>query len=419
MSTSTLPPRRHHRQTPCTPKAVLRLALTALCVGALFTWMPPAWAEDQACTPGITQYVPQPPAALTQLGFQEAWKLADGDVLVAVVDSGVDASNAHLRDVVLPGVDLVDSGDGRVDTYGHGTAVAAQIAARNVEGSGLVGMAPQARILPIRTYADSSNEAARQGRAPEAARTATGIRIAAEKGAKIIVVPQSTPSDTPALRSAVTAATASGALVIASAGNVTPEEDANLVRFPAAYPEALSVTAVDSAGLPSTAVSHGVHVEIAAPGSQVLTAFLGWGDCLFAPDAPSTSYATGYVAAAAALVASAHPGETPADWEYRLTATALRPSLSTRDAATGWGIVAPHDAINFVNDGSLPGPPNPRHTAIDNAALVPLATPPTRDDRVLSRPLLILLAGGAVTAGLAALMADKLRQPIKKPPHRP
>lgn len=384
-----------------------------VCALTLSAAAPAARAENQACTPGITQYVPQPPAALTQLGFQEAWKLADGNVLVAIVDSGVDAANAHLTQSVIPGVDLVEAGDGRTDTSGHGTAIAAQIAAHPVDGSGLVGMAPQATILPIRVYADTSNEAIRAGQAPEAQRTAEGIRIAADRGAKIIVVPQSTPSDAPDLRAAVEHATTSGALVIASAGNVTPEEDANLVRFPAAYPSVLSVTAVDAAGNPSAAVSSGVHVEVAAPGAQVLTAFLRWGDCVFAGEAPSTSYATGYVAAAAALVASAHPKESPADWEYRLLATALRPSLGSRDKAIGWGIVAPHDAINFINDGSMAGPPNPRFADAHTEKLVPLAAPPAPTTEALPKPLLLLLAGSAAVAGLVALMVDKLRRPMK------
>lgn len=399
------------------PSSTLPRALRACIIAgsalALLSYTPASYAEDQACTPGITQYVNQPPSALTQVGFQEAWKLSDGGVLVAIVDSGVDASNAHLSQAVVPGVDLVGPGDGRVDTFGHGTAVAAQIAARPVEGSGLVGMAPQAQILPIRVYADVSNEAVRDGKAPEAVRTAEGIRIAADRGARIIVVPQSTPSDAPALRAAVDHATASGALVVASAGNVTPEEDANLVRFPAAYPSVLSVTAVDPAGLPSPAVSRGVHVEIAAPGSQVLTAFLGWGDCVFAANAPSTSYATGYAGAAAALVAAAHPEESPADWEYRLLATALRPSLEARDIATGWGIIAPYDAINFINDGSMPGPSNPRFADAADDKLIPLAKPPSHDVSPLSRPVLFLLAGAAGVAGLVTLMVDKLRRPAR------
>lgn len=395
---------------------ILRAALAAGCAitGLSFAFVAPAArAEDRACTPGVTQYVPQPPSAMTQLGFQEAWKLSNGGVLVAVVDSGVDAANTHLSQSVVSGVDLLGPGDGRTDISGHGTAIAAQIAARSVDGSGLVGMAPQATILPIRVYADSSNEAIRAGQAPEARRTAEGIRIAADRGAKVIVVPQSTPSDTPDLRAAVDHATAAGALVVASAGNVTPEEDANLVRFPAAYPSVLSVTAVDAAGHPSGAVSSGVHVEVAAPGAQILTAFFRWGDCVFAGEAPSTSYATGYVAAAAALVAAAHPEESPADWEYRLLATALRPSLGSRDAAIGWGIVAPHDAINFINDGSMPGPPNPRFADTDGERLVPLATPPSSTPNALSTPLLFLLAGSAAVAGLAALMVDKLRRPTK------
>ena len=57
---------------------------------------------------------------------------------------------------------------------------------------------------------------------------------------------------------------------------------------------------------------------------NVLTTFMGAGDCVFSGDKPSTSYAAGYVGGVAALVAAAHPDETPADWTYRLTVTALR-----------------------------------------------------------------------------------------------
>lgn len=370
----------------------------------------PAADGTQECTPGSTAYVDQTPSVISQLGIGDAWTLSRGNVLVAIVDSGVDAGNAHLADAVVAGTDLVDGGDGRTDISGHGTAVAGQIAAREVAGSGVVGVAPSSQILPVRVYADTSEQAVREGRGPDAARTAAGITWAADNGAVIIVVPQSTPSDVPELRAAVDHATLAGALVVASAGNASEDEEGSSVRFPAGYPQALSVTAVDAQGHPSDAVVHGVHVEIAAPGSQVLTTFLSAGDCLLAPETPTSSYATGYVAGAAALVAASHPGEEPVDWEYRLLATALRPTAGERDPLVGWGVVAPYDAMNMINDGSMAGPPNPRHAPTAEEVPPVMARPtPTGDPLPARRAAIALVAAAGVTTLLVVLLVGKLR----------
>ena len=364
------------------------------------------------CVPGVEHLVNQPPPAVAQLGFSQAWGLSRGGVVVAVVDTGVDASNTHLGDAVLAGTDLLDAGDGRTDSSGHGTAVAGQIAARPVPGSGVVGMAPDSLILPVRVYQDGSPEAVRAGRGPDATRTAEGIRWAADHGAVIVVVPQSTPSDVEALRSAVDYATAAGALVVASAGNANAQEDATAVRFPAGYPSVLSVTAVDANGMPSDAVVHGTHVEVAAPGAGVLTTFMGSGDCMLAGATPTTSYATGYVGAAAALVAAAYPQESPADWEYRILATALRPTPSVRSTTLGWGLLAPYDALNLVNYGTTVGPPNPRFPAPVPPAPVLMARPEEVTDTLASRRHLVLtaLGAGAATLVLTVLTVARLRR---------
>ena len=371
-----------------------------------------ASAPGAECVPGVEHLVNQPPPAVAQLGFSQAWGLSRGGVVVAVVDTGVDASNTHLGDAVLAGTDLLDAGDGRTDSSGHGTAVAGQIAARPVPGSGVVGMAPDSLILPVRVYQDGSSEAVRAGRGPDAARTAEGIRWAVDHGAVIVVVPQSTPSDVEALRSAVDYATAAGAVVVASAGNATAQEDTTAVRFPAGYPSVLSVTAVDANGMPSDAVVHGTHVEVAAPGAGVLTTFMGSGDCMLAGATPTTSYATGYVGAAAALVAAAYPQESPADWEYRILATALRPTPSVRSTTLGWGLLAPYDALNLVNDGTTVGPPNPRFPAPVPPAPVLMARPEEVTDTLAPRRHLVLtaLGAGAATLVLTVLTVDRLRR---------
>lgn len=363
----------------------------------------------------------QEPEVFGLLGVTEAWDVSRGGVIVAVVDTGVDSTNVHLTDAVLPGTDLLDGGDGRTDVSGHGTAIAGQIAAREVTGSGVVGLAPDSQILPVRVYESSTEESARQGRGPEPARTAEGIRWAADNGAVIIVVPQSTLSDVEELRSAVEYATSAGSLVVASAGNVASrDEDAGAVRFPAGYAQALSVTAVGTDGLPSDAVVHGTHVEVAAPGSQILTTFMGSGDCMLAGDTPATSFATGYAAAVAALVAAAHPEEAPADWEYRILVTALRPALSERTSTLGWGIIAPRDALNVINDGTMPGPTNPRFDPSPSAAPAFMARPAEEADTLgsLRRHVVLGLGGSVAAMTVMVFLVVRLRNRDQHQPRR-
>ncbi|QWW19825.1 S8 family serine peptidase [Schaalia sp. 19OD2882] len=395
------------------PALAAVLTATALSAAALQaparSAMLPAAEGTRECTPGLAQYVAQPPDAFAQMGIEAAWEFSDGEVVVAVVDSGVAASNAHLGSAVLPGLDLVERGDGRTDVFGHGTAIAGQIAARPVSGSGLVGVAPKSKILPVRTYVDMQDQSMKAGKGPDPRRTAEGIKWAAEQGAKVIVVAQSTTQDTPALRDAVRLATAHGALVVASAGNASENDDGASIRFPAGYPEALSVTAVGRDGLPSQAVVHGLHVEVAAPGQAVLTTFLDSGDCVLAGEQASTSYATGYAAGVAALVAAAHPQEAPADWEYRMLATALRSSRSQREKNLGWGLLAPREAINFVNDGRLQGPHNPRFPA-PAKQVAPLLPQPVPQDPPPVDPFLVVagMAGCSAALTLAGVLASRL-----------
>lgn len=321
---------------------------------------PVALAATTGCEPGNPQWTTATPPALDLLQARLAWTVTRGaGVLVAVVDSGVDAANEHLTGALTGGADLVGDGlgaNGYADLHGHGTAVAGTIAARERAGSGVVGLAPEARLFSVRVYASDDQKARETGVGPDAQRLADGIRAGADAGAQVVVVAMSSPDATPALTEAVAYATARGALVVASGGNATGDTG---VRHPAAAPGALGVTAVDAAGNPSAATAHGPHVRVAAPGQQVLTSAVGAGDCMYAQQEPRASFATGYAAGAAALVAAAHPDETPAQWAHRLEATAVRPDPDRRDDALGWGVVQPYEAIVLVPDDSIRGPADP------------------------------------------------------------
>ncbi|WP_165544531.1 S8 family serine peptidase [Schaalia vaccimaxillae] len=376
----------------------------------------PTSVTDDPCVENFNEdtLVAQSPSFISQLGMNDAWQLSQGGVLVAVVDSGVDASNPHFAGgVVLEGKDFVGQTDGRTDLSGHGTAVAGQISARQVEGSGVVGMAPASRILPVRVYENSTSEAIKAGKGPDSRVTAEGIRWAADQGAVVIAVPASSTSTLPELEEAVRYATDKGALVVASAGNASGQNqgDANTLRYPAAYPQVLSVTAVDVNGLPSDSVVTGEHIEVAAPGSNVLTTYKSYGDCILAADSPTTSYATGYAAALAALIASTYPSETPQEWEYRILATALRPNAAQKSNRLGWGIIAPYDALNFTNDGKTLGPENPKFPAPSKIAEPLMVRPePTVDRTGAKRQVIFAITGAGAAAVAGIILASWIRQ---------
>lgn len=341
------------------------LAALVLAVGAVGAAAPvlTASAAGETCERGVVALDPATPPALALLQAERTWTRSTGaGVIVAVVDSGVDAANPHLAGALIGGIDLVGDGadpNGYTDLDGHGTEIAGQIAARAVEGSGVVGLARDASLLAVRVFRGTDDESVRNGWGPTTERVAQGIRYAVDAGASVINVSISNYTESEDLRSAVEYASTNGALVVASGGNAaTTDNLAATPRYPAAYPGALAVTAVTNGGLGTDDSIHGPHIEIAAPGASVLTSFAGGGDCTLA-EVPSSSFATAYVSAAAALVAQAHPDETPAEWEYRLTATATRADPDHRDDVLGWGVVQPYEAVMLLPDSSTRGPESP------------------------------------------------------------
>jgi membrane-anchored mycosin MYCP len=396
--------------------AALTAALAAAPAAPAAAAMPvrTATSGDQ-CTAATR--VADAPTALGELQSDAAWaRTRGGGVTVAVVDSGV-AANPHLADVVVGGVNLVPDGtdpSGRTDVYGHGTAIAGQIAAQRISGSGVEGLAPDARILPVRVFAGTSDQEVDAGFGPNIGRMAEGIRYAADQGAQVINVSMSTVAADAGLADAVSYATARGSLVVSTAGNrdstlAVEASESDGARYPAGFPEVLGVAATDANGVVTDATVHGPHVRIAAPGQLIATASAAGGDCVYAPEAPATSYAAGYVSAAAALVAAAHPDETPAQWAYRLEASAVRADPDRRDDRAGWGIVQPYDAISLVPGSGLRGPANP---FLDGASTPPVTVDagpmqvvddPGADAAAIRMGMIIGVVALVVLAALGAL----------------
>jgi subtilisin family serine protease len=372
----------------------------------------PALADDpfEACKQSQSEN-PNWPTVYTQLGLAAALRQSVGaGITVAVVDSGVDATNPHLSASVVDGVDLVGSSDGKTDTYGLGTAVAAIIAARQAAGSSskLQGVAPRAQIMPVRVYENVDEQ---KGKPIDMAKTAQGIIWAADRGAKVIVVPHWSTTNHESLAGAIAHARSKGASVVVAAGDATGDE-ANADHYPAHTDGAFTVAALDANGLPAAVSVKNAKVKISAPGGPADTTAPGAGDCQITE--PSTSFAAAYVAGVAALVAAKYNplipgGITPDDLENRLMTSASRSSaIQEVDAISsyGWGVVSPYEALNYT--GQPPGPNNPE---APTDVLPPVVIPdPVPDDLPETRILVAAILGATAAVGACFWLWGKRRK---------
>lgn len=320
-----------------------------------------AMADSQGqCQAGVENYITRQPWTTTLFDYDTLHRQATGKgVTVAVIDSGVDANNPHLSKAVVPGVSFLDgdTSNGMEDIYSHGTAVAGIIAAGNVPGSSIQGLAPDATILPIRVFESIREQDGRQTGAPSMETVSKAIIAAVDHHAQIINISLSDTQDIAPMREAVQYAQSHGSLIVASAGNrLTSTSTKDGARYPAAYPDVLGVTALNTDLEVTEDSVHGSQVDIAAPGMMTASTIPGGVDCVFATDVSSTSFATAYVSAEAALIAQQYPDETPAQWKQRILVSANRPDSDLRDNTIGWGIMDPLNALTLSLSDGIRGP---------------------------------------------------------------
>ncbi|GAA2727423.1 hypothetical protein CAE01nite_29640 [Cellulomonas aerilata] len=365
------------------------------------------------------------PEALDRYDVSRVWTRATGrGVRVAVVDSGINVANPHFvnggpyGDAYAEGTSFLPASleqeyvnvyepHGWADPSGHGTAVAGIIGARPAEGSGVVGLAPYATIVPVQVFGAVEDPTEQDPELlPDTGRLADGIRWAADAGVQVIAVSMSVAEPDPRLEDAVAYAGSRGALVVASAGSAltAPAGDPGGVHYPAGFPGVLGVAPVGSDGRPSEQTFTGSHVDVAAPGQLVATAYRGLLDCYLSEE-PTPSYAVPYVAATAALLAEQFPDEGPDLWAHRIMMSAERPRQGSRDDVLGWGAVSPHDALTLTIDASRPGPPVPGHPPAQTGTDVvgPAVAGPRSEPWAPARRTGLLLAAGGV--GLVAAVA--------------
>ncbi len=327
--------------------------------------MPPATARTAPrvllalAAAGTTLALAAPPAsadlarsedwALSALHAEQAWKTTKGaGITVAVLDTGVDATHPDLTGQVLPGKDEIGFGASRGHSYWakHGTGMAAIIAGHGHGpggGDGVLGIAPEARILPVRVLLEDKDPMRQKARTTRGDALPDGIRWAADHGADVINLSlgddSATAAPVAAEDDAIRYALSKGVVVVSSAGNGGDEADRS--SYPAAYPGVISVAAVDRHGEHASFSTHRWYTSVAAPGVEVVIAdpdrtyYNGWG----------TSAASAYVSGAAALIRSANPRLSPAQVKQVLQDTTRDRPKGGRNDDVGTGLIDPAAAV--------------------------------------------------------------------------
>ncbi|WP_239153784.1 S8 family serine peptidase [Virgisporangium aliadipatigenens] len=327
---------------------------------------------------------------LGALNAEAAWRHTTGSgVIVAVLDSGVDATHPDLIGQVLPGIDLVkEGGDARTDPVGHGTTVAALIAGER-DDAGVVGIAPDAKILPVRVLDE-------QNRYEDAAVVAHGLRWAVDHGASVVNLSLGGLAESEVLANAVAYAASRDVIVVACTGNVAQTNGPPQVWYPARQPGVLAVTGLRAPPSVTGGTGWADWTNGTNPGPERLWqgSLTGPQTVLSAPAASllgarpggywkvqGTSFASPLVAAAAALVRSRYPNLSAANVINRLISTAVDLGADGRDDRYGFGQIDPLAAltaeVTLVSANPLTGPAGSPATSRGGSAGAP--APPAND----------------------------------------
>jgi hypothetical protein len=356
-----------------------------------------AASSAAAFTPTNTFYSKQ--WYLTQDNAFDAWTAPPmlAPVKIAVVDSGVDCSLPDFQGMQIAKAKSFVGGNACMDTQGHGTIVAGEIAGALNTGGGVVGLAYGSQLLVAKVVADD-------GTIPIKAEAA-GIRWAVNQGARVVNLsfgalrdPLNPELDTYSKveAQAVAYAVKKGAVVVAAAGNSdeAPTTPWPYASWPAALPHVIGVGALTRSGnVPDFSDEDPTYVDLAAPGVSIFSTFpkdltalqegcpaQGYTECATGDyNRPEgTSFAAPQVAAAAAVLFGIDPSLTASQVTKILERQADDVDAATgcpecpigRDMYSGWGRLDVRKAVNFLTSGAQL-PPSDRLEPNDDAPQAP------------------------------------------------
>ena len=247
--------------------------------------------------------------SLAKVRAPAAWRVTRGtaEVVVAVLDTGIDRNHPDLQGSFVSGWDAVNEDAEPDDDHGHGTLVAGVIAARSNNGLGGVGACAECSLMPVKVIGSNGSGSA--------ADIAEGIIWAADHGAHVLNMSFALSGGDDGVAAAIAYAQGRGILVVAAAGNAGTAD----ATFPAAYPGVVGVAATDPSDARYDWSSYG-----AGCGSPRRAAASRLEQAAAMRDFCGTSSATALVSGLAGLMRSFAPASTTDAVGQALAANALR-----------------------------------------------------------------------------------------------
>ena len=266
--------------------------------------------------------------------YETGWR--GSGVIVAVLDTGVDTAHPDLRDNLVEGYNFVDKNSNVTDLDGHGTMVAGIIAAVANNSLGIVGVAPEVKIMPLKVLTSEGGNWVDLDLAILYAVNHDAKIITMSLGGKYTLLGTTTEA-------AIKYAYQHGCVLIAAAGNDNSSEP----FYPAAYDEVIAVSAVDQNDTRAPFSNYGNYIDLCAPGVDILSTMLN-GTYAYGS---GTSFAAPFVAGVAALLLSKYPSLTPQEVAETLYDQAEDLGEKDWDQYYGWGLV---NAYSAATQPSIP-----------------------------------------------------------------
>lgn len=268
---------------------------------------------------------------LPVIGTEQGWNISKGkeNIEIAIVDTGVDLDHPDLKNRLVKGLNLIDENREPDDDNGHGTHVAGIIASETNNTEGTAGMTWYNKILPVKAMGAKG-----YGTTFDIAR---GIIWAVDHGADVINLSLGNYQPSNMLEEAVTYAFSKNVIMVSAAGN----DGSNQPTFPSAYPEVLSVAAIDYNGKRAKFSNYGDYIDIAAPGVSIPSTYFNKQYAALS----GTSMAAPHVAGLAALILSANPELTNKQVMNIIRKSAIDLGEQGKDVDFGSGLIDVNSAL--------------------------------------------------------------------------
>ncbi|MGM0901017.1 MAG: S8 family peptidase [Bacillota bacterium] len=268
---------------------------------------------------------------LPVIGTEQGWNISRGDedITIAVIDTGVDLDHPDLVNRLVEGYNILGDNSNPDDDNGHGTHVAGIIASETNNREGIAGLTWFNKIMPIKAMSAEG-----YGTTFDIAK---GIIWAVDNGADVINLSLGNYKESNVLKRAIRYAYNNDVVMIAAAGNDSTRQPS----YPAAYPEVLSVSAVNYDGKLAEFSNYGSYINISAPGVYIPSTYFNEQYASLS----GTSMAAPHVAGLAGLIKSANPELTNNEVITIIQSSARDLGAKGKDIQFGSGLIDVNKAL--------------------------------------------------------------------------